>query len=79
MTEVKPWEPVSAGYFEEGQWPILARNPRRSFYGFYPHYVTPVHMVLANGQKVKVTPLSEDRKAAQAMQKRVNKAVEANR
>lgn len=79
MTEVKPWEPVSAGYFEEGQWPVLSCNPSRSFYGFYPSTNLPLHVTLSNSQRVIVRALSEERKAARAFQKRVRKVVGANR
>lgn len=77
--DVKPWEPVFGGYCEKGQWRILANNPLKSFYGFYPHFQTPVYLTLMNGQRVVVRPLSSARKAARVFQRRVTRAVEANR
>ena len=87
MTEVKPWEPVSYIFMPL---PTRARPFRHDEFKESPGYVQRMvqngvgggykaFVTLANSQRVIVRALSEERKAARAMQKRVNKAVEVNR
>lgn len=82
MTEVKPWEPVLVRYFDKeamwlGQdWPFDSYD-WDTLATMAPNWEAGI--TLANSQRVIVRALSEERKAARAMRKRVNKAVEANR
>lgn len=71
--DVKPWEPVKGGWtgFDVWSWSrrkatgviddcgVVARSRDRS----------PLHITLANNQRVIVRALSEDRKAARAARK----------
>ena len=82
MTGVKPWEPVKVQYFDraeswlgynwtfdDGDWDTISKNSSD-----WESRVT-----LANGQRIIVRALSEERKQARAFDKRVKKAIEANR
>ncbi len=73
MTEVKPWEPVSAGLTKFDCWDWESDDE------FLWEHFDSVFVTLANSQRVIVRALSEERKAARAFQKRVRKTVEANR
>lgn len=85
MTEVKPWEPVSYCWTALDGVPIEDGIIHFQWNAHDQHDDTPVDegdvivLSLANSQRVIVRALSEERKAARAMRKRVNKAVEANR
>lgn len=82
MTQPLPWEPVKVQYFDKeavwlgsdfpfdvDDWETVAT--------LGPDWESRV--TLANGQRVIVRKLSEERKATGAFEKRVRKAVEANR
>lgn len=86
MTKVKPWEPVSVRFEDDvwkgmkwdweidGCWEDMTEKAVKDWSSQGLH----ANVTLANSQRVIVRALSEERKAARAMQKRVNRAVEAN-
>lgn len=78
----QPYDPVSSCIeLECGFLASPFYSPPYEIYGDWPYEapVAALHVTLANSQRVIVRVLSEERKAARAMRKRVNKAVEANR
>lgn len=71
--DVKPWEPVSGWFlvdrdFSELSWPWEFRGDSCSFVEKDDN--GPLQVTLANGQRIIVRALSEDRKAARAAMKR---------
>ena len=83
MSNVKPWEPVKGWYVSAFRNPHTYQKDR--FWEFFPeHYDLVVQsfalnnsgacrVTLANGQRVIVRALSEERKAARAATKEANK------
>ena len=84
--DVKPWEPVSFRYELSGRMtydslpyvgPEFPFFDRECCDGINKDWSA--HITLANNQRIIVRALSKDRKAARAFERRVSKAVEANR
>lgn len=79
--DFKPWEPVGGIWLFtdkdmqiDGHWPI---GKECDWFG--DTAPAPLIVTLANGQRIIVRALSEERKAARSFERRVTKAVEANR
>lgn len=82
MSDVKPWEPVKGWYVSAVRNPISYQKD--NFWEFSPeHYDLVVQnfdvsddvvcrVTLANGQRIIVRALSEERKAARAAMKEAN-------
>lgn len=79
--DVKPWEPVKFGF---NRWNSYSWKSDRGDRACTNEVIGRLRAVclnvtLANGQRIIVRALAEERKAARAFKRRVNKAVEANR
>lgn len=68
--DVKPWEPVRYGRWSFETWDFALTDACKLLGSRYPLNIT-----LANGQKIIVRALSEERKAARAERKRYHSIV----
>lgn len=67
MGDVKPWEPVMYLESRPGAWPMW--RPFRQVACDWMVSNWPFHITLANGQRIIVRALSEERKAARRVRR----------
>ncbi len=79
MGDVKPWEPVSVYMTDPFGWKSATSKCDLYRWAESAQGGWALTCTLANGQRIIVRALSEERKAARAFERRVAKAVEANR
>lgn len=68
MAEVRACDPVSGGWTGFNMWEWDSRFERREF-AYVALSLGPLHVTLANGQRIIVRALSEERKAARLARK----------
>ena len=67
MSDVKPWEPVSGGWTAFGIWPWRGVYTDCGMVGWGA--LDALYVTLANGQRIIVRALSDERKAARVAMK----------